>query len=357
MDAFVMTACTLTLASAINLNAQETAIEDRRAVELTLDGDRLMPNENVASQAALSRTTSAHWLDRTQSGLHRLVWRTASRIDGLFGAQADEAAYQEASGSLSPALLWDEFGGFEEQFRFRANLPLPQLDERVDAFIGRVNREEYVTERAEESGAFRRQYGSPEPDETLFGIRYREPRQGGHFDAGAGLRVRSPLDPYVKGSWRFDHGASDRTLLSLKETVFWQNSEEFGLTSRLDIERVFDPGWLVRGTISGTFSPESQGVRGYTTLTMMRGFPGRRAVAAELFMSGEFDANVPTEEYGMKFAYRRSVMRDWLVLEVRSSLTWPKDLPEQSRKPNWGVGVGFEMYFGDAEFSAKPVTF
>jgi hypothetical protein len=33
----------------------------------------------------------------------------AMRIDRVFGAEADESAYQKASGSLAPALLWDEF--------------------------------------------------------------------------------------------------------------------------------------------------------------------------------------------------------------------------------------------------------
>ena len=38
-------------------------------------------------------------------------------------------------------------------------------------------------------------------------------------------------------------------------------------------------------------------------------------------------------------------------------LTWPKELREQSREPSWGVGIGFEMFFGTDEFLARPVTF
>jgi len=45
-------------------------------------------------------------------------------------------------------------------------------------------------------------------------------------------------------------------------------------------------------------------------------------------------------------AYRRSILREWLVLEVRISLDWPKDYVWQERKASWGLGVGFEMYFG-----------
>src|SRR5690606_26462626 len=80
-------------------------------------------------------------LDRTQNGVHSAVSRTARRIDSIFGDdEADPSLYDRASGSVAPALLWDEFDGFSTRFRFRVDLPLPQIDERFDAFIGRVNR-------------------------------------------------------------------------------------------------------------------------------------------------------------------------------------------------------------------------
>jgi len=297
------------------------------------------------------------WIDRAHQGVFNAVWRSAMRMDQWFGSTADEAAYMETSGSIAPALLYDEFDGFQPRLRFQVDVPLPQINERFHAFIGRVNRDEYVTERQPGSGAFARQYGPVEDDETLLGIRYREPRQGGRFEADAGLRIRSPLDPFVKGSYRFDHGTSETTLFSLRETVFWQNSEKFGLTSRFDVERVFENMWLLRGTLSGTISQRTEGVRGYASLNAIKGLPNRRALCAELFTEGEQDADVPLAEYGIKMAYRRSISRDWLVLETRLSLTFPKEFPWQPREASWGVGVGLEMFFGTNDFLARPVTF
>jgi len=298
------------------------------------------------------------WIDRVHQGMFNAVWRSAMRMDHLFGGGTDEAAYMETTGSLAPALLYDEFDGFQPRVRFQGDVPLPQINERFHAFIGRVNRDEYVTERRPGSGAFARQYGGIAGEgETLFGIRYRDPKDGGHFDADAGLRLTSPLDPFVKGSYRFDKGSSESTLVSFRETAFWQNSEKAGFTSRVDVERILREVWLLRWTTSATISQRSEGVKGYMSLITMRGLPGRRAVAAELFSEGEHDADVPLGNYGVKLAYRRSVSRDWLVLETRVSLTWPKDLPEQERKATWGVGVGLEMFFGTDEFLARPVTF
>jgi hypothetical protein len=297
------------------------------------------------------------WIDRAHNGVFNAVWRSAMRMDHWFGATGEDVIYQKTSGSLAPALLWDEFDGFQPRLRFQVDVPLPHLNERLHAFIGRVNRDEYVTERSLESGAFARQYGPADEDETLLGIRYREPRQGGRWEADAGLRIRSPLDPFIKGSYRFTHGSSENTLFAFRETVFWQNSEKAGFTSRADIERILHDTWLLRWTISGTISEKSEGVRGYSALTMMRGLPKRRAIAAELFSAGEFDSDVPLGDFGMKVAYRRSISRDWLVLETRLSLTWPKDHPEQERSATWGVGIGLEMFFGTGEFLARPVTF
>jgi hypothetical protein len=297
------------------------------------------------------------FIDRAHDGVFRAVWRSAMRMDQWFGSDASEAAYLQTSGSLAPALLWDEFDGFQPRLRFQVDVPLPQLNERFHAFIGRVNREEYVTESSPGSGAFARQYGPVEDDETLFGIRYRNPEQGGKFDADAGLRLRSPLDPFVKGSYNFMKGNSETVLFNFRETIFWQNSEKFGMTTRVDIEKVLRDMWLFRWTGAATFSERSEGVRGYTSLTMLRGLPNRRAFAAELFTKGELDSDVPLGDYGLKVAYRRSIARDWLVLESRLSLTFPKDEPWQTREANVGVGIGLEMFFGTDQFLARPVTF
>lgn len=298
------------------------------------------------------------WLDRAHLWLFNSVWRSARAVDGWFGTEAPDASYyRQTEGSIAPSLLWDQYDGFQPKLRFNVDFPLPRVSQRYHAFIGRVNRDEYVTERDIASGAIPSQIGRVEDDQTIFGIAYRSPKEGAHFEADAGVRLRFPVDPFVKGSYVFGRGEPGRTMFTFRETAFWQNSEDLGFTSRFDVERVFHDRWLVRGTISGTISQESEGVRGYTAITAMRGFANRRAIAAQIFSRGEMDADVPLEDYGVKLAYRRSVSRDWLILEIRTSLTWPKEMPTEDRSSNIGVGIGFEAFFGTDEFQARPVTF
>ena len=55
---------------------------------------------------------------------------------------------------------------------------------------------------------------------------------------------------------------------------------------------------------------------------------------------------MPIRNYGVEVRYRQRIYRDWLFVEGRTSLTWPKRDPEEDRKINPGLGLGFEMYFG-----------
>ena len=109
------------------------------------------------------------------------------------------------------------------------NFPLPQVNDRIHAFVGRFDPNEFITERDEPSGAIPRTYGPPTEDQTLLGVGYHQPdKQGSRFDAGAGVRLGFPMDPYVKGSYVFERGKSDSGLFSVRETLFWQNSDGRG---------------------------------------------------------------------------------------------------------------------------------
>jgi hypothetical protein len=299
------------------------------------------------------------WIDRVQRGVYETVYLSAMRIDGIFGPLEDERIYELSSGSVAPALLWDEHDGFDPKVRFRVELPLPRLDERFNAFIGRVNPDEYVEEDLPDSGALPRQFSTTREDQTLLGIGYRDrrARRGWHFDADGGVRVRFPLDPFVKTGFRYAAGNPDRARMTLRETLFWQNSEDLGFTSRIDLDRFINDRTLVRWTGSGSVTQQSAGMHGYSEFFVLRSLPNRRAIAWSVDIVGETDAEVELQEYGTKVAFRQSIARQWLVLELRVGVSWPKDMPQDPRAPMWGLGVGLEMFFGTDEFLARPITF
>ena len=300
------------------------------------------------------------WLDDVHDFIYDAVWRSAMHVDRLFGSEVPDVAYEQASGSIAPALLYDKYYGWRTLLRFIGNVPLPQLSERFSAFIGRLNPQEFVSESQAPSGAFPNPYAQYPQDETLLGIQYYQPqRQGGQWDAGAGLPVSvSRFDPYVKGGYIYLLGNQERGVLSWRQDAFYQDSQGgFGVTSRLDLQRLLSESLLVTWTGSTTFAQRSYGWRSYSTLDAYIAFPRRRALIAELEVDGSSQAAVRLHNYGWKLAYRRGILRDWLVLEVRTSLNFPQDYAYQERRPSWGLGIGFEMTFGSDVFLARPITF
>lgn len=316
------------------------------------------PGESTAPETPPGHPEQETWFDRTRDGIYDALWHSVMHVEQWLGSTEDPSEYQRVSGSIASAILWDRNNGFQDPVRFNLNVPLPYLDRRFNAFVGRFNPNELITESEEPSGTYRRQYGPTTEDETLLGVAFQEtPRQGGYFTSGVGIRVALPLDPYVKGSYVYQRGASERGLFTLRETAFWQPSKGVGVTTRADIERSYELNWLTRWSGSATFSEKSLGVSWWSTVDAMRDFLPSRAVVMELEVNGQTDAPVPIADYGAQLAYRRSVLRNWLIMELRASISWPKDLPQQDRRANPGVGLGFELLFGTDEFVARPIRF
>ena len=297
------------------------------------------------------------WIDHTHSFLYDTLWHSAMGLDRYFGSQEPAEIYQKLYGSIAPALLWDEFRGFRPKLRFQVNFPLPQLNNRFNAIVGRVNPDEFVTESAQQSGAIQRQFGPSAADETVLGLAYQGPTPQGGFGLGAGIRLRLPLDPYFKGDYTYAHGTPQGMLLITRQTLFWEGSEHLGVTTRIDLDHFLSEQDLLRFTSAETLSQKSHGLRGYAAITLLRAIAERRAVVWNLAANWETRAPVSLQEFGGAAAYRRGIYSDWLILELRTSLTWPKETPGAARTRNFGLGIGVEMLLGTTQFQARPITF
>jgi hypothetical protein len=83
----------------------------------------------------------------------------------------------------------------------------------------------------------------------------------------------------------------------------------------------------------------------------------RTAMRIDRMFGSRDEAMTYQQQAKGKVAFRQRMLRDWLVLEIRPSVTWPKEELSEPRDTNWGLGIGFEMSFGDNEFQARPATF
>ncbi len=313
-----------------------------------------------AESTTIVPTEKYQWLDEVRELVYDSVWESAMHVDRWFGSEEPDVAYEQASGSVAPGMLWDRFDGLHTLLRFIGDVPLPQLSDSLHAFIGRLNPEEFISESQAASGTFPNPYAPFPQDQTLLGIQYNQPLHPGvQWDSGAGLPLTlSRFDPYFKGGYFYELGQPSEGVVIWRQDAFYQDSQGgFGVTSRVDLQRLISQGLLLSWTASTTYAQRSYGWNSYSTLDAYFSYAERRAVIAELSVDGATQAPVPLQDYGVKMAYRRSILRDWLILEVRASLDWPRDFPWQHREISPGIGLGFEMEFGSDVFLARPITF
>jgi hypothetical protein len=305
-----------------------------------------------ASELCQDKPQGPAWIDRMQAGLYRSMCSTAVWFDGFFGSARFDDEYQATHGSLSVGAFWDERDHWDPSLRFRVQVDLPQMSDRFSGFVGKVDTDEFVTEQRDDFDTLPRHFGREVDDKVLFGLGYSQPRRhGGHFDASVGTSLDIPTEPYAKVTYRIALPLLERNLLRLRESIFWEDSERLGATTRVDLERLLTDDFLVRWTGSATFTQETEGVRWFSQLTLFQNLHEGRAISYQVGITAESDLEVPITDYGLRVIYRRSIFnREWLFLELRSSITWPREDPLEHRVSNLGAGVAVEMMFGERKY-------
>jgi hypothetical protein len=268
-------------------------------------------------------------------------------FDHFFGDDRAFDEYNQAGGRVSGHLYWTEHDGIDPKFRFRVRYPLPNLDNRVDAFIGRETRDEYLTDVGGSSDPTAPLFGVDDEEELLIGLGYH-PVRGDvqRFRVSFGVKVDFPPEPYVKARYRYVRPLGRSSLFRWRQTVFWELEEQAGTTTNLDLERRLGDPFLLRWTNTGTISGRTEGVDWWSNLTLFHSLSDRRAFAYTVWASGESQREVPLEEYGLRMVYRQRVHREWLFVDIGPLVSWPKDEAGEERQLSLGAVIGVEMLFG-----------
>jgi hypothetical protein len=286
-------------------------------------------------------------VDKMRRGLYLGVCGSAQWFDGLFGTRRYDQDSDATFGRLGIYGLWDDRDGFEPKLRLRARVALPAMERRLRLVLGRVDEREIESDTQPVGGALPSSFQEVEDDAWLLGLGYS--KQSGlknGFDFGAGIRLRTPVDPYVKGSYRHNFIFSAATALRARQTLFWRDSRGYGETTEIDLDHLLTPQLLLRWDNTATLAEDVRRLEWTSALITFQSLGKRRAIAYTGFVSGVANSDVPLRNYGVELRYRQRILREWLFLEARTSLTWPRETLEEERKINPGVGLGFEMYFG-----------
>ncbi|MEM9556851.1 MAG: hypothetical protein AAGC60_21505 [Acidobacteriota bacterium] len=317
---------------------EPVAFDDRDEVERAADefcADRIVSGSKA-------------WVDQMRGGVYKGVCESARWIDGFFGDERIDHEVDSTFGRVGLGVYWDEVDQLSVRGKLKVRIALPRLENRWNAFIGRFDEEDFVSDREDPAVGPPEAFRDSTDREWLAGLGYSPVRNAKRrIDFDAGVKLDFPSDPFVRGRYRRYIFFGDLTLARLQQTVFWRRENGYGTTSAAELERSLSPQFHLRWRGIGTWAEKVDGVDWQTSVTLYQDLEQRRALAYTIGWDGETDAPVTVEEYGLQVRYRQAVMREWFFLELRSGLEWKRKAHDAPRERAVGIGIGFEMYFGD----------
>ncbi len=285
--------------------------------------------------------------EEVQSGVFKYSCVAVRWFDSLFGSSHDFRE-EELYGRVSLGSSWSQYEGFDPSMRFRLRTDLPNVSSRLNAFIGRVDEEDYIrgTETRQDS-AFRRGINDGEQPEWLFGLGYkgRKPGEDG-WDYSIGVRLRFPPQPYVKAGYVKSWAVGETHDLRYRQTVFWRYDKGYGTTTAFDSARELSDDNILRWELIGTLADYTDGVDWWAANTWYHRLKANRGISLRTFARGRTKGEVSLTEFGFELSFRRQLNREWLFLNAGPTLTWPRYFEAEKRQPSWGFAVLLEMDFG-----------
>ena len=288
-------------------------------------------------------------LDRTQQTVYNVVNGSSKWFDSFFGSSNAQQSENVSQGSLTLGARWDERDGIDPIGRMKARIPLNALRERTRLVLGRGNVDDFVDGNADDAGhSLPSQFNDFEDDEWLLGVGYsKEGDVSKGFDVDVGVKVTAPLEPYIRTTYRWNYNFNDAVLWQLRPRAFWQSQRGPGISINSVLDYAVNPAWLLRSWIILSAEEEIDGLGWRNDFIAYQSLTNKTALSYNLFAYGETENDVKLQDYGFELRYRRRVSRDYLFMELSTSISWPRFLIDEVRESNLGVGLTFEMQFGD----------
>ena len=288
-------------------------------------------------------------LDRTQQTVSNVTSAAAQRIDNIFGSADVEEEATVSRGRLSAGGQWDERNDLKERIRLKGRVALPAINKRTSLIFGRGEADEVVDGSDDDNvDSLPTRFNDYDDEDWLLGIGYTRNTQLKHgWSFGAGVKLASPLEPFVRATYRWHKTFSDDWLWRVEPRFFLQNQRGAGLSITNTLDHAVDENWLIRSWSVAVVEEDVEGVAWTSKLIAYQNLTNDSAISYAIYGTGETDYEVPFRDYGIELRYRRKVSREWLFVEFLTYLSWPRDFLIEEREPVVGVGIEFELQFGN----------
>jgi hypothetical protein len=175
-------------------------------------------------------------------------------------------------------------------------------------------------------------------------------------DVGAGVRFGMPPPPYTRVRLAQGFPLGIRVVGHLSQSVFWDRTEGFGVTSRLDVDRAFGTRTLARWWSTGTVDEVSRGYEWASEVGVQRVLGARTGLFTAAAIAGATRSAAHVDRYHVYTRLRHDVYGGWAFVEVEPEISWPADAVTSRRARIVAATVRLELQFSSDGRKPTPLT-
>lgn len=301
------------------------------------DGYELDPKVPPWGRYTIERLMPAY------DNISRWVDNTARNIDNFFGTEESYRVHNDSYLRISQEFSWEESDGFSQDLGFRFRLDMPTATERLRVIFESDPEESEGTLEEQGPGTVRRT--QPERSRSVLGLgRFlgRDKRQRWDANVNAGVRLRFPLNPYVRFTTERLWSLSDGPwMLESNNRVSWFNDDGYFARSRWDVGRPFSQRDHLRFITTFQWREKEDELEFYEAAEWNR-ILGPRSVVRYAGVAVGRSSRMRAEDFYLLADYRRNIHRETLFLDLVPELHFPR---EANFDPRWMMTVRLELYF------------
>lgn len=296
------------------------------------------PKVPLWGRYTIERLTPAH------DSVSRWVDNTARNIDNFFGTEESYRVHNDSYLRISQEFSWEESDGFSQDLGVRFRLDLPTATERLRVIFESDPEESEGTLEEQGAGTVRRT--QPESSRSVLGLGSflgRDKRESWDANVNAGVRLRFPLNPYVRFTaerlWDIGEGP---WMLESNNRVSWFNDDGYFARTRWDVGRPFGQRDHLRFITTFQWREEEDELEFYEAVEWNRILGPRSVVRYAGVAVGRSGSRPRAETFYLLADYRRNIHREILFLDLVPELHFPR---EADFDPRWMMTVRLELYF------------
>ncbi len=302
-----------------------------------------LPSAAIAAETSDLPAWAAEPLDKAEVVMSGWVDSSARRLDSLFGTAESLDIDNESYLRISQESLWQESEGFDADLNLRFRLDLPTSKDRLRILIESDPEESLGT--LDEQGTDARLSQRVENDNSVLGLAKLDPadkRERWSYRYGAGIKLRLPIDPYVRISgerqWQF---ADSLWQLNSNNRASWFDSDGYSARSSWSLTRPLDEQRTLRSYTKFQWQEEEDTLEFSQRFDISRKLDDRSSLRNGLIMVGESLSDPHFNNYYLQSWYRRDIHRGILFMDLIPELHFPRD---SDFDPRWAVTLRFELY-------------